>query len=66
MADMVRKGRSQKGSGENNGAGAKLKADDIPAIRSDQRANRIIAADYGVSRRTIDRIKIRQDWAHIN
>lgn len=65
MADMVRKGRSPRQPGEANESGAKLTAKDIPEIRSDGRTHREIAVDYGVSHRTIGKIKNRQDWAHI-
>ena len=65
MADMVRKGRSPRRPGEMNCGGVKLTDEKVRAIRADTRVNRLIAVDYGVTRRTIDRIKKGQDWKHL-
>ncbi len=65
MADMVRKGRSLRRPGESNCGGVKLTDEKVGAIRADARVHRLIAADYGVTRRTIDRIKKGQDWKHL-
>lgn len=65
MADMVRKGRSLRRPGESNCGGVKLTDEKVRAIRADARVHRLIAADYGVTRRTIDRIKKGQDWKHL-
>jgi hypothetical protein len=40
----------------------KLKAQDIPKIRKDTRALRLIGNDYGVSAVTIFKVKARETW----
>lgn len=65
MADMVRKGRSPRRPGERNCGGVKLTDEKVKAIRADTRVNRLIAVDYGVTRRTIDRIKRGEGWKHL-
>ena len=47
--------------------GAKLKPEDIPVIlvRLATEKSATIAADYGVTRQTIDNIKRGKTWAHI-
>jgi len=47
LMDMAVKGRGV----------AKLTADDVRAIRADTRAQRIIAADYGVDQKTISNVQ---------
>jgi len=77
MADKTAKGRQSRGAehgcktslesqprGESNGR-ARLKESDIPAIRSDTRSTRSIAADYGMSNKQIRQIKLRVRWAHV-
>jgi DNA invertase Pin-like site-specific DNA recombinase len=59
---MTKKGRVARG--EANGD-AKLKKEQVYAIREDPRAHREIAADYGVSRTQVSRIKKRERWAHL-
>lgn len=44
---------------------SKLTEDQVRAIRVDGRTHQEIAADYGVSRRTIGDIKRGRSWAHI-
>lgn len=44
---------------------AKLNEEQVRAIRSDTRVARLIAADYGVSRRLISNIKTRTGWRHV-
>ena len=44
---------------------AKLKAEDIPAIRADTRSLRDIAKDYGVGFGAIRRVKLGQTWKHV-
>lgn len=60
MQDMVVHGRSTRGDRQPN---AVLTSEDVVAIRDDQRAQAVIAADYGVSRQTISDIKRRKSWA---
>jgi hypothetical protein len=61
-ADMVERGRSNRGS--RNGS-AKLTEADVIAIRADTRVHREIAADYGVHNMQISRIKARKTWGHV-
>jgi outer membrane receptor protein involved in Fe transport len=44
---------------------AKLTDDDVRAIRQDDRVQRVIAADYGVSQSVISIIKLRKRWTHV-
>jgi hypothetical protein len=46
--------------------GAKLKDQDVHAIRADGRSARVIAKDYGVSRSTITRVKRGEGWSHVS
>lgn len=62
VRDMVDKNRQPKG--EHNG-GAKLTEGQVVAIRYDPRAQRAIAADYGVAQVTISSIKRGQKWGHV-
>jgi hypothetical protein len=57
MADMAAKGR-QRG-------GAKLTVEQVISIRADDRLQRVIAAEYGVARKTISMIKCRKNWKEI-
>ena len=65
-ADMVKKGRRHplivRGEASPN---AKLTEMQVALIRTDCRASRAIAKDYGVSRDTIASVKSRRSWAHI-
>jgi hypothetical protein len=63
-ADMFAKGRSYDRKGEGNNR-AKLTAEQVLAIRSDDRDAHRIAADYGVQRGAIYAIKSRHYWSHI-
>ena len=45
---------------------AKLNEDQVRAIRKDPRVARLIAVDYGVSRRLISNIKTRTGWNHVS
>lgn len=62
IRDMYRKERAAVG--ERHGS-SKLTEDDIRAIRSDVRSQRIIAADYSVTQRAISMIKRRERWSHV-
>lgn len=58
----VRKNNFRRGE---NSPKAKLTADQVRAIRLDQRRNATIAREYGVSGPTINGIKSRKYWAHV-
>lgn len=60
--DMINKGRHAHGERHPL---SKLKEDEVRAIRADERSAAQIAADYGVSRSNVRRVKIRKLWAHI-
>ena len=62
MADKVSKGRQERG--ENHGL-AKLTNDQVRAIRSDKRPQKMIAADYGVRPNTVSKIRARKSWSHV-
>ena len=61
-SDKYRKGRGIRG--ETQGL-AKLTESDVIAIRADNRVQRIIAAEYGVSDMTISHVKSRKTWMHV-
>lgn len=44
---------------------SKLSEEQIRAIRTDKRRQRVIAAEYGVHQVTIHKIKCRKTWAHL-
>jgi hypothetical protein len=62
MADKVRKGRQQKGTGVPS---SKLTPEHIFAIRSDGRSQHAIARDYGVSQAAVSLIKRGARWGHL-
>lgn len=45
--------------------GQKLKPDQVKAIRKDQRKQKEIAEDYGVTQQTISDIKVGRRWGHL-
>lgn len=59
IADMVAKGRQPKG--ETHGR-SKLTMIEVAAIRADTRLSRLVAIDYGVTGRTIRRIRRGELW----
>ncbi len=61
MADMVSKRRQAIGSKVSS---SKLTESQIAAIRQDQRSQRRIGSEYGVSHTTIGQIKSGQIWRH--
>ncbi len=65
--DMDLSGRRRLGSLPKGEAShkAKLTADQVRAIRADNRQNKLIAPDYMVSPETISHIKNRRNWRHI-
>lgn len=73
-ADRVAKGRAASGlrngaytkpdrlrKGEDNGR-AKVSASDVVAIRSDTRPTALVAAQYGIDRSSVNRIKRQISW----
>lgn len=64
MRDMVRKGRTIRLKGSAH-PGAKLTELAVLAIRNDRRRSSIIASEYGVARRTIQAIRLREIWGHL-
>ena len=62
MADKVAAGTDSRG--ERSGM-AKITNEQALAIRADKRVDRLVAEDYGVSRRTINSIKNRVNFAHV-
>ena len=63
VADMVKKGRQSYG--EIN-ANHKLTEAEVKAIRLDHRNWRQVAADYGVSHKTIWEARTGKTWRHIS
>jgi hypothetical protein len=59
MQDKVLDGTSSRG--EQHGR-AKLTSHDIRSIRSDTRVQRIVAAEYGITRSYVSRIRSRDVW----
>ena len=62
MLDKKAKGRATSGDAHSK---AKLRSGDIAMIRSDTRAQKLIAFDYGVGRALISKVKLGRVWAHI-
>lgn len=67
VADMVAKRRHRPppnawGSDRHS---AKVTEAQIPAIRADGRAYRLIAADFGIAPSTVCNIKSRKTWVHV-
>lgn len=44
---------------------SKVTEDDVRAIRKDQRLQRIIAWEYGISQAVVSKIQLRQSWIHV-
>lgn len=61
--DKVAKGRQTRG--EAHHVGGKLTAEKVRKIRSDNRSQTKIAADYGISQGTVRDVKHRRTWAHV-
>jgi hypothetical protein len=61
-ADAIAHGTSV--NGERTGT-AKLTESQVLAIRQDGRPHHALAAEYGVGKSTIGRIKIRESWAYL-
>ena len=60
--DMVERGRATTGERQPN---AKLKDDQVQAIRADTRSQRVIAREYGISQPAVSMIKSGKRWSHI-
>jgi hypothetical protein len=66
--DMYQKGRHKggrglRGSGNGN---AKIGPKQAEEIFSDQRPQRQIARDYGITQATVSQIKTKKTWSHVN
>ena len=64
IRDMVAKNRQSGALGQNN-IFSKLTSDQILAIRADQRPQRLVAADYGIDKTHVWRIRTKKAWAHL-
>jgi hypothetical protein len=62
MADRQAKGRQSRVRGEQRYWNAKLTAAQVSVIRTDNRVQRVIAAEHGVSRSLIGAIKQGKHW----
>ena len=65
IRDMVAKKRQSAPRGEHNGS-AKLSESDVKNIRADNRFQRIIASDYGISQTSVCNIKNHRRWKTVN
>lgn len=64
LDDMRAKGRQRYLTGSDH-PGAKLSESQIAAIRDDKRPLKTIAAEYGVSSKTVEKIRYRERWKHV-
>lgn len=62
-ADAVERNRMRRGE---TIPWAKLKDEDIPKIRADQRTHEAIGADYGVAKWVIQSVKCGRTWRHVD
>jgi hypothetical protein len=60
--DMADRGRSTAGESQPN---SKLTDQQIRAIRSDTRPQRVIAAEYKIGQPLVSMIKARKRWGHV-
>lgn len=65
IAHAKQAGRLRRLRGEEN-PHAKLNEDQVRSIRAEPGTLRAIAAKYGISHRTVERIRKGQKWAHIS
>jgi DNA invertase Pin-like site-specific DNA recombinase len=65
---MYQKGRHKGGSGaRGSGNGnAKIGPKEAEEIFSDQRPQRQIARDYGITQAAVSQIKTKKTWSHVN
>lgn len=54
-----------KACGEKQGA-SKLTERDVQSIRIDERSQREIASDYGITQANVSCIKLKKSWAHVS
>ncbi len=64
VRDMVRKGRRHSSAGDRNPS-AKLRSDQVIAIRQDRRRSREICAEYGIASSTLLSITRHETWRHL-
>ena len=64
VRDMVRKGRRHSSAGDLNPS-AKLRSDQVVAIRRDRRCSVEILAEYGISSSTLCSIRTHHTWRHL-
>jgi DNA invertase Pin-like site-specific DNA recombinase len=64
VMDMIHKGRRHSSAGERNPA-AKLRAEQVLAIRHDSRPRRAILAEFGIGATTLYSIRNRERWRHL-
>jgi len=62
IADRDLRGRTARGE---RGGGAVLTDEQAAAIKTDSRIARIIAADYGIHKSTVAKIKSGVNWRHV-
>jgi hypothetical protein len=62
VVDMIAKGRNN--IGQKNGS-TKLTDEQVVAIRSDARTQRVIAKEYGISQSQVSWIKSGRGWKHM-
>lgn len=65
IKDCIDKGRRLTPEGQSH-CNAKLTEEQVIAIRNDSRQQKLIAAEYGVSRFTIGDIQHRRNWKHVS
>lgn len=65
LKDCWDKGRREKSHEGETHPSAKLSANEVIAILSDNRTHTAIAKEYGVSRPAISLIKERKNWRHV-
>jgi HNH endonuclease len=66
MRDKCAKGRHNSPRGIRNGrSAAKLSADQVAAIRGDQRSGRSVALEYGVSKSSVCKARSGRTWGYL-
>lgn len=67
MADMARKGRSQKNEGRRGSSAphAKITEADVVAIRASPLPNKQVAHQFRMSVGNIEKIRARKSWSHV-
>lgn len=61
-SDSVQRHRTPRGE---NHSCTTLTAEDVLAIRADQRLHRVIAAEYGITKSSVGDLKHRRSWKHL-